>query len=564
MNGFNQGLLRRAVVSDSCAALVALAAIECLCAYLYVAIYLYSSHFDYMYSSPLESNDAWWAFAPRHVVGLVELPLTGLLLALTLMAPRLSSNYSKFKMARRDHEWVHYLLLNLLAVFATGFLCIPLFHRPDWLTGRETWASLGWTVALCTAIGSGIMMLAPPAIIRRVIRAEWMSIAGGVLLAILGRYLGNIVIKSLENISWDGQMSRMTLEAVSTLLRIQFPNIQVDAPNLIIKVDGFAVRVMSGCSGIEGILLVTSFLSIYMFVFRRELKMSRAIWLIPLSVICSWLLNVVRIAVLVALGVAFSPEVAMKGFHSHAGWIFFLVLAAIFSLTLRSKFFLRLASAEKSEVAISRAILDRITAFYIPLLTLLAATLISSALSPEFQWLYPLRVVATGIALAYCWKWLSLKRTQLTWVPLLTGVAVFIVWLLMIPRDPAVNQRFAAHLQSVSPALSACWIVFRCIGAMVSVPLAEELAFRGYGLSVLTGKAIDPAAPLKFNWVAFLGTSLFFGALHGQWLAGTVAGMCYAWVRYRSQSVVDAVLAHAITNGLLCGYVLMTGSWSYW
>ena len=560
MNNFNQGLLKRAVVPDASAALVALAAVECLCAYVYASIYIFSSRLENMFSSPIEQNYAWWAFAPRRVVGLVELPMTALLLALTLMAPRLSSNYSRFKSATRDHEWQPYLVFNLLAVCATGVLSIPLFHESAWLAGREAWISLSWTVALFTAVGAGVMMLAPPSIIRKIIRTEWISIVGGGVLATAGRFLGSEVIKPV----WDGQMSRMTLEAVSALLRIPFPNMQVDAPNLIIKVEGFAVRVMSGCSGIEGILLVTSFLGIYMFVFRRELQMSRAIWLIPLAVICSWLLNVVRIAVLVALGVAFSPEVAMKGFHSHAGWIFFLVLAAIFSLTLRSKFFLRFASAEKSEVARSRAILDRITAFYIPLLTLLAATLISSALSPEFQWLYPLRVVATGVALAYCWRWLSLKRPLLTWVPLLTGVAVFIVWLLMIPKGPEVNQSFAAHLQSVSPALSACWIVFRCIGAIVTVPLAEELAFRGYGLSALTGKAIDPAAPLKFNWVAFLGTSLFFGALHGQWLAGTVAGMCYAWVRYRSQSVVDAILAHAITNGLLCGYVLMTGNWSYW
>ena len=560
MNNFNQGLLRRAVVPDSSAALVALAAIECLCAYVYASIYLFSSRLENMFSSPIEQNYAWWAFAPRRVVGLVELPMTALLLALTLMAPRLSSNYSKFKLATRDHDWLPYLLLNLLAVFATGVLSIPLFHESAWLTGREAWISLSWTVALCTAVVSGVMMLAPPLIIRKIIQTEWISIVVGVGLATAGRFLGSEVIKPV----WDGQMSRMTLEAVSALLRIPFPNMQVDAPNLIIKVDGFAVRVMSGCSGIEGILLVTSFLGIYMFVFRRELQMSRAIWLIPLSMVCSWLLNLLRIAILVIIGVSVSPQVAMKGFHSHAGWIFFLVLAAIFSLTLRSRFFLRLASAKKYEAEVSPAILDGMTAFYIPLLTLLAATLISSALSPDFQWLYPLRVVATGVALSYCWKWLSLKRPQLTWVPLLTGIAVFIVWLLMIPKDVAVNQGFAAHLQSVSPALSACWIVFRCIGAIATVPLAEELAFRGYALAALTGKAIDPVAPLKFNWVAFLGTSLFFGALHGQWLAGTVAGMSYAWVRYRSQSVVDAVLAHAITNGLLCGYVLMTGNWSYW
>jgi membrane protease YdiL (CAAX protease family) len=52
--------------------------------------------------------------------------------------------------------------------------------------------------------------------------------------------------------------------------------------------------------------------------------------------------------------------------------------------------------------------------------------------------------------------------------------------------------------------------------------------------------------------------------LHGRWLAGTLAGMVYALALYRRGKLVDPVLAHAITNALIAGYVLTTGTWSLW
>jgi len=54
-----------------------------------------------------------------------------------------------------------------------------------------------------------------------------------------------------------------------------------------------------------------------------------------------------------------------------------------------------------------------------------------------------------------------------------------------------------------------------------------------------------------------------FGALHGRWLAGTVAGMCYVWAMYRRGRVEDS-LAHAITNALIAADVLILGQWELW
>ncbi len=55
-------------------------------------------------------------------------------------------------------------------------------------------------------------------------------------------------------------------------------------------------------------------------------------------------------------------------------------------------------------------------------------------------------------------------------------------------------------------------------------------------------------------------SSVLFGALHGRWLAGTIAGMFYAWALYRRGRVEDAILAHALTNALIAAAVLMLGT----
>jgi membrane protease YdiL (CAAX protease family) len=57
-------------------------------------------------------------------------------------------------------------------------------------------------------------------------------------------------------------------------------------------------------------------------------------------------------------------------------------------------------------------------------------------------------------------------------------------------------------------------------------------------------------------------SSASFGLLHGQWLAGTVAGAGYAVAFYRSGKLGDAVIAHVTTNGLIALIVLVSGTWS--
>jgi CAAX prenyl protease-like protein len=107
--------------------------------------------------------------------------------------------------------------------------------------------------------------------------------------------------------------------------------------------------------------------------------------------------------------------------------------------------------------------------------------------------------------------------------------------------------------------------VARTAGYVVAVPLAEELAFRGFLRRWIVRHDFDRVPMGTFTWGSFIASSLLFGALHGSfWLAGTLAGMSFALAVYRRGTLVDAVQAHATTNGLLALYAFTTGQWHLW
>jgi len=128
----------------------------------------------------------------------------------------------------------------------------------------------------------------------------------------------------------------------------------------------------------------------------------------------------------------------------------------------------------------------------------------------------------------------------------------------------AAEDGIERALVALPPSWAAVWLGWRILGTVVTVPLAEELAFRGYLLRRLVAHEFEAVAARRFSWVGLLVSSLAFGALHGRLLAGTLAGMCYALAYRRRGELADAVVAHATTNAALAVWVMTVGSWSDW
>ena len=308
--------------------------------------------------------------------------------------------------------------------------------------------------------------------------------------------------------------------------------------------------------------LIVVFLAAVLVLRRRTYRLPRALLLLPLGVVAMWLANVVHIALLIAVGVQISPTVAVQGFHSQAGWLAFNGIAL--GLVLASRrigFFIRSdPGAEEGEYTNPTA------AYLVPMLAILATTMITGAFSSDFDWFYPLRIVAAVAALWYFQRYYAALQWTWSWPAAAIGAVTFVLWIALepAPTGSAAETALGMGLVRLGSVWSTAWLVFRVIGSVVTVPLAEELAFRGYLTRRLIASEFQEVPLGRFTWLSFLLSSALFGVLHGRWLAGVVAGMLYAAALYRRGELADAVVAHATTNALIAAYVLTIGAWSLW
>jgi len=268
----------------------------------------------------------------------------------------------------------------------------------------------------------------------------------------------------------------------------------------------------------------------------------------------------VRIFALVMVGTWISADVAAGGFHSQAGWMAFIAVGlGLMLFAHRSPFFRRVDASRAERTAGP----SREAVYLAPLLAIVGVAMISSAFSaggPDRY--YPVRLVAVAIPFWLCRREDAAMRWSCSWQALAIGVLVFGIW---VARRPGVMSGSPTHwAPAVNPmtAWTYIWLLARVIGSVVTVPLAEELAFRGFLTRRLISANFDTVPPGRFTWTSFAVSSLAFGVLHDRWVEGTMAGMLYALAYYRRGSLSDAVAAHTTTNALLSADALITGDWS--
>ena len=376
-----------------------------------------------------------------------------------------------------------------------------------------------------------------------------------------------IVACSLGNVSrafWE-PTRRLTFELVRLLLGTAVHDMVVQPAAMRIGTPRFTAIVTPECSGLEGVGLLLAFGVLWLLLFREEIRFPQSLLLLPAGIVVLYLLNAVRITALILIGHAGARDIAAGGFHSQAGWIALCCVAFGICVTAnRISWFSARASVGKAP---ERAIDTATAAYLVPFLVILAAGIVSRAASGRFEWLYSLRFFAALVAL-----WLfrrSYKKIdwRCGWIAPIAGVAVFVLWI-------ALDRWLTASASSVAmpTALAAAsvpkrvlWIALRIVTAVVTVPVTEELAFRGFLLRRLISADFESVSPRMFTWVSMIVSSVLFGLLHGKyWLAGTLAGALYAFAARRHGRLGDAVVAHAVTNALLAAYVLVFDQWPLW
>jgi exosortase E/protease (VPEID-CTERM system) len=393
---------------------------------------------------------------------------------------------------------------------------------PLWLDAARALGVIWWYAALAALLGSGAMQLA---------QSLWHPTAA------------------------------LTFDLVRRLLAPIMPTLTADPVALVLSTSRFAVQIADVCSGLEGVGLILAFSVAWLCYFRHEYIFPRALVLIPAGVAAIFGMNVLRIALLIMIGDAGFPEVAVYGFHSQAGWIAFIAVACGLVLLSRRSAWLNRDAAHSSA---SVAIYNPTAAYLMPLLAILAAGTAARAISSGFEFFYPLRVIAGLLMLARYRRKLATIDWHWSWRGPAVGVLVFLVWIgaahFLLPESAMPGK-----LAAVPTALRGFWILSRIAGSVLIVPIAEELAYRGYLMRRLTASDFESVPFRSVHWPAVIVTAIVFGLAHGAlWLPGVAAGLAYGLILVRTGRIGEAVAAHVTTNALVAASVLAWNQWQLW
>jgi exosortase E/protease (VPEID-CTERM system) len=444
---------------------------------------------------------------------------------------------------------------HLFSISLFGALSFYLYGAPQSRLISDLQAS-AWLLTGLAAIAFAGFALIRPSLWLRVARSTgylWMIAAVAVILACIA---GN---SSRSLWPWA---ARVTFQMTRVLLIPFIPHLMVNPALMQIGSQRFSVEVAPECSGLEGIGLMLAFGVTWLILFRSQCRFPQAFLLLPAGAVLIFVLNSVRIAALILIGNAGAERIATGGFHSQAGWIVFNLTALGFTVALSKMPWLSTAGNRPPAAS---SVENPTAAWLTPFVVILAAGMLSRALTGDFEWLYPVRFFAAAATLWFFRQAYGRLDWRIDWFGPAVGVAVFILWIGVDRFVSPGTQAMPSTLALAAPFARNTWLTLRVAAAVITVPIAEELAFRGFLYRRLLSADFESVSLRRFSWTALLVSSVIFGALHGsRWFAGAVAGVLYALAMLRRGRPGDAVAAHATTNALIAVDVLAFHHWQLW
>lgn len=493
----------------------------------------------------LGRSGGWWGalgrVAPRVMPIAAAIATSGLILAGPRIRDELRAMPPPPPSGRRTAGW---LLAHLVALAGFIVLTAGLFgtHPPREHVGMIVAA---WAVAAALTAGFWAAALLPAKSARVVLSHTWGLVLASVTCGFLAWAAGQYT-----QYGW-GPLRRATLVTSAAMLRPFDATAWCDPTDYLIGARRFTVQVNRQCSGYEGIGLACIALGGWFALNRAHFRFPNVLVLLPAAVTGVWLANAARIAALVYVGAHGSREIALGGFHSYAGALLFsCVILGTAWVAYHSPAFARLPPTHRT------AGHNPAVPYLLPILVIAAATLVIGMFSRDGDnTLLPLRTLA-GLAVLFCFRrHTGGVRESFSAVPIFAGAAVCVLWVALTRtlNDPTLRPSV------VDPTWRGLWLGCRLLGTILVIPIAEELAFRGYLARRLMDPDFTAVRYADLSWPAIVISSLIFGLLHHAILAATVAGVCYALVaRYRNR-LTDAILAHAVTNALLAAGAFATG-----
>lgn len=180
------------------------------------------------------------------------------------------------------------------------------------------------------------------------------------------------------------------------------------------------------------------------------------------------------------------------------------------------------------------------------------------------------RGMAVALILVLLWPAYSELRNpsaapSMSWVlAVAVGVAIFLVWILLYPDEPAnaTSGRFVPLL--ADGTIHWPKALLRLAGLGLVVPVMEELFWRSLILRWIQSDDFLALSPSDIGARPFLITTVLFAIEHDTWLAGAIAGIVYNLLYMRTGNLWVPILSHAVTNCLLGIWIIYARAWHLW
>ena len=351
-------------------------------------------------------------------------------------------------------------------------------------------------------------------------------------------------------------------------LSLFYQTVISDPDHQILGTQRYLIQVSWLCSGLEGLLLVAVLITLWIFFFRRELIVSRALLVFPIALLLTWCANIARLAALIAIGDHGHAFLADLGFHTQAGWVSLnLIVLGSLAAVQNAAWFRKYPDGPQTHASQPTGV-NHVAVYLLPFTVIIAASLFTQGLAEGFERFYPLRLL---VALVAFWFYRRQYRS-IDWrfgpAGLLAGLLVGALWIV---------ARLHTHIVSPDAVLTANalgattrlyrwgWIALRVLAATITVPIAEELAFRGFVARRVQRVDFETLPYRNMNWLSLAVSSVTFGALHGHmWVAGILTGAVF-WglARYKNR-LGEAVAAHAVANAVIAIVAVLRHDYSLW
>ncbi|MBW2505128.1 MAG: CAAX prenyl protease-related protein [Deltaproteobacteria bacterium] len=188
-----------------------------------------------------------------------------------------------------------------------------------------------------------------------------------------------------------------------------------------------------------------------------------------------------------------------------------------------------------------------------------------------FFWLYPPKAGLVCLMIVVFWR----HYNEITFTDLLTyrnsiisiisGIIVFLLWIKMDWSLEIQSPVEGFNPNLFNNELTKWLMIFvRLSGAVIVVPIMEELFWRSFLLRYLINQDFINVNIGQFNILSFSVVTVLFALEHHYIFAGVMAGVIFNIVYYVTKSISHCILSHATANFCLGLFVLITGEWRFW